>query len=67
MKATASSGKMTLSGSADARLLPSIVGSGGLLVRYRWSGFSASEVHRRRTMKMKTMMKSVVAADAESS
>ena len=35
LKAVASCGKMTHSGSADARLLLSMVGSGELLVRSR--------------------------------
>lgn len=62
---------MTLSGSADARLLLSLVGSGELIVRSRWLGFFTAcrvcEVRRRRMMKMEMMMRSVVAADAESS
>ena len=33
----ASVGRMTLPGSADARLLLSMVGSGELLVRSRWA------------------------------
>ena len=60
---------MTLSGSVDATHLLSIVGSGELLVRYRWSGFLAfkvCEVRRRRIMNMETMS-SVVVVDAESS
>ncbi len=71
LKAAASCGKMTLSGSADARLLLSMVGSGELLVGSRWSGFSAArsvcEVRRRRMMNIATMIRNVVAADVESS
>ena len=58
-----------LLGSAEMRLLLSMVGSGELLVRSRLSGFFAAcrvcEVRRRRMMKME-MMRSVVAADTES-
>ena len=59
---------MTLSGSADARVLLRILGSVKLLER---SGFFAvcriCEALRRRMMKMEMTIKSIVAADAESS
>ena len=63
-------GRMTLSGSADARVLLSMEGSGELLVKLTWSGFLAgcrlSEVRRRRTMKME-MTRRKVSTDVESS
>ena len=54
---------MTLSGSADARFLHSIVVSGELLVAILGEG----ETRRRRMMRMETMIRNVVAAEADTS
>jgi hypothetical protein len=53
---------MTLSGSADARFLHNMVVSGELLVT-----ILGEEGRRRRMMRMETMIRSVVAAEANTS
>ena len=69
MNAVVSCGKMTLSGKADARLLLSVVVPSKPLVRSIYSCFFAAcgvcEVRRRRVIKIKTMMRSVVPTDTE--